>query len=589
MKVNRRKELFPALVVSILLCLPSFASAQDFVVGGIAYNVLSTSENTVEVTSRMNNNYHGYITIPDTVVHGGVNYAVVALGERAFYGASLSGITIPSSVTRIKYGCFMYATTPSSISVPASVTEIEQLAFAAYGLMSINVDENNPNYRTIEGMLFSKDTATIVECPSGKSGAVTLPQNTIHIAPNAFSDCLGISHISLNEGLRSIGSFAFRSCGGLTTMTIPASVSHIGVNIFEYCNILYNINIASGNTHYYMDGSMLYSIGGDTLLSCNTSTDSVFLPNTLRAVGGFGGNSNVRYVHIPDGVTTILENAFNFSSLESIEMPSSMAFIDEYAFYGCESLNRVVMPDTLDRMGRGCFSYCVELQSIDIPNGLRVIPMETFIGCSLDVVNFGDGVEVIDTIAFTGCPLEVLLFPPSLRVVKNYAFASYGETSIDQVIFSAPVDTLESNIFYWNSIDTLRLRNVVPPVSTDDGCLTEADVNSIIIPCGSLGAYLADAYWGQFADKYIEDCEGVEDAAERKIFVCPNPATDRLSVVGAAGCRYVEFVNLLGQTVLVREIAEGNVEIDVSRLDRGTYFLRLYHPDGITTKKVVLR
>lgn len=584
-----KKNIFSTFAISILLCLPFFASAQNFEVGGIAYNVLSTSENTVEVTSKLNSTYHGNIKIPDTVVYNGVTYDVVALGERAFYSASLSGVTIPSSVTRIKYGCFMYANTPYTINVPASVTEIEQLAFSAYSLRNINVHEDNPNYRTIDGMLFSKDTATFVECPIGKSGTITLPQNTTCIAPNAFSNCSGITTISLNEGLRSIGSFAFRSCMSLTNMVIPASVSHIGINIFEFCYVLNNVNIASGNTHYYMDGLMLYSINGDTLLSCHISTDSLFLPNTLRAVGGFGGNNSVRYVNIPDGVTTILENAFNYSTLGSIEMPSRMAFIDEYAFYGCESLNRVVMPDTLDRIGRGCFSYCAELESIDIPNGLRAIPMETFHECSLEVVNFGDDVEVIDTIAFAGCSLEVLLFPPSLRVVRNYAFASYGDAGIDQVIFSAPVDTLESYVFYLNSIDTLRLRNVVPPVSTDEGCLTEADVNSIIIPCGSLDAYLADDYWGQFADKYSEDCDGVEEAAECKMVVYPNPATDRLFVVGATGCRYVEFVNFLGQTVLVRETADSNVEIDVSRLERGTYFLRLHYPDSITTSKVVIR
>lgn len=584
-----KRTTSPALAVSILLCLPFFASAQGFEVGGIAYNVLSTSENTVEVTSRINNYYHGNIKIPDTVVYDGVTYDVVALGEDAFYGASLSGITIPSSVTRIKYGCFLFANTPYSINVPSSVTEIEQLAFAAYGLRTINVNENNPNYRTIEGMLFSKDSSTLVECPVGKTGTITLPQNTIRIAPNAFSYCTGITNISLNEGLCSIGTFAFRDNVSLNSIVIPASVSYIGANVFEFCYALNSINIASGNTHYYMDGLMLYSIGGDTLVSCHTSTDSLFLPNTLRVVGGFGGNSDIKYIHLPEGITTIRENAFNFSSLESIEMPSRMSVIDEYAFYGCESLNRVVMPDTLDRIGRGCFSYCAELESIDIPNGLRVIPMETFHGCSLEVVNFGDDVEVIDTIAFAGCHLGALLFPPSLRVVRNYAFASYGDAGIDQVVFSAPVDTLESYIFYWNSIDTLRLRNVVPPVSTDEGCLTEADVNSIIIPCGSLGAYLADDYWGQFADKYSEDCDGVEEAAECKMVVYPNPATDRLFVVGATGCRYVEFVNFLGQTVLVRETADSNVEIDVSQLDRGTYFVRLYYPDGITTGKVVLQ
>ena len=57
----------------------------------------------------------------------------------------------------------------------------------------------------------------------------------------------------------------------------------------------------------------------------------------------------------------------------------------------------------------------------------------------------------------------------------------------------------------------LRLKNTMPPATTDDGygtygCLDGTDVDSIVIPCGSLNTWLADSYWRQFADKYVEDC-----------------------------------------------------------------------------------
>lgn len=131
-------RIFHICPLFILLCLYSNTKAQDFEVGGIAYNVLSASELTVEVAPKSCNFYRGNINIPATVTYNGTTYDVVALGEMAFYGGALSSVSIPSSVSQIKEQCFLFATGPSSITVPASVTEIGKLAFAAYQMTSIS-------------------------------------------------------------------------------------------------------------------------------------------------------------------------------------------------------------------------------------------------------------------------------------------------------------------------------------------------------------------------------------------------------------------------------------------------------------------
>ncbi|MBR1549165.1 MAG: leucine-rich repeat domain-containing protein [Bacteroidales bacterium] len=339
-----------------------------------------------------------------------------------------------------------------------------------------------------------------------------------------------------------------------------------------------------------MDGTMIYSAGGDTLISAHKSADSVFLPNTLRVVNGFGGNSNVRYVHVPDGVTTIGTEAFNGSSLVSIDLPSHLDFIDEYAFYYCQSLTRVGMPATLDTMGEGCFHSCDHLTSIDIPSGLRIIPEAAFFMCtSLSNITWGDAVEVIDTCAFGDCSFTELTLPQTLRVVKNTAFIGDYNGRLNKVVFSAPVDTIEMDAFYSQSLSSLWLHNSQPPVTTDDGCLDGAVVDSIFIPCGSLNAWLADDYWGQFADKYHEDCNGIDDAATLKVYVYPNPASDRLTVNGVEGNGTAELVNTLGQPVLKRELVGGRGDIEVGTLARGAYFLRVHTNDGVVTRKVILR
>lgn len=547
--MQHTKTLFALLAV---LCLPFATSAQNFMSGGIGYNVLSAENHTVEVTGKQNGtSYSGNINIPSTVTHNGTTYDVVALGEKAFYWATLSGITIPSSVTHIKYGCFLFATVPTTINVSASVTNIENLAFAANHLTNINVDESNPNYRTIDGMLFSKDTATLVECPMAKSGSVTLPQDTRHIASLAFAYCENITSVTLPESLVSIGYWAFVYNQHLNNVVIPSSVTHIAPGPFVNCPALNNLSIAEGNTHYYMDGMMIYSTGGDSLVSCHKSADSVFLPNTLRYVNGFGGNSNVKYVHVPNGVTTIGSEAFSGSSLRSIDLPNQMLSIDEWAFYGCTSLTHVSMPTSLNTMGEGVFEECSNLASIDIPNGLCIIPQEAFYFCeSLSQITWGNAVSVIDSFAFGGCAFTEIQLPSTLRVIRDGAFNGYYDGTIRHVAFSAPVDTIEAETFYGQPIGTLVLKNNVPPVATTyDGMygpLDDADIDTILIPCGSLNAYLADSYWGQFADKYHEDCNGIDDIATDNIKVY---SLDGHIVVEGADGEEVHIFDMMGRTI----------------------------------------
>ena len=587
-----------------LLGLFSIASAQTgdqyFVSGGLTYKILSADDHAVEVRGGEScDTYRGNLNIPATVMYNGETYDVVSLGEMAFYGASLSGLTIPASVTQIKEACFRGASGLTTINVSASVTNIEMWALAAKGLNSINVDENNPNYISINGILFTKDTSTLVECPRGKSGTITLPQNTRHIAPCAFCECKSITGVSLPDGLSSIDFWAFTGSDRLNNIVIPSSVSYLGANLFAGCSALTNLTIAEGNTHYYIDEKAIYSVGGDTLVSCHKSADTVILPSTLRVVSGFMFNPNVKYVYVPDEVTTIAPNAFSYSSLECIVLPSHLERLDGYAFDECTSLTYVSMPLTLDTMGRGCFELCTELSSISIPNGLRTVPDQAFMYCTaLAHVTWGDDVEVIDSYAFGNTALSNLQLPPSLRVVRYQAF--WKGRKLNRVEFSAPIDTIEYGAFDEHRIGMLILKNTLPPVSVDDGyygygCLYGATVDSIVIPCGSLNAYLTDDYWGQFADKYGEDCgtDGIDEAASSQqsaVSVYPNPTSGQLHInTTDQHITSITIHNTMGQQVATQAFQQSGNQaiIDLSTLPAGVYYLTVKSGESTTLHKVV--
>ena len=115
--------------------------AYDFEVDGIYYNITSSADLTVEVTSYGSGNYIGDVVIPATVDNNGNTYSVTSIGGTAFiFCTGLTSIEIPSSMTSIGSSAFSYCTGLTSIEIPSSVTSIDFMAFMdCTGLTSIEI------------------------------------------------------------------------------------------------------------------------------------------------------------------------------------------------------------------------------------------------------------------------------------------------------------------------------------------------------------------------------------------------------------------------------------------------------------------
>ena len=125
-------------------------------------------------------------------------------------------------------------------------------------LESINVDEENPYFSSVDGVLYNKDMTELLFYPNGKtpletdkSGAVTgggtivLPESVVSIRDNAFYLCSNLYSVTFNDGLKSIGSKAFLKCGNLQKIELPDTLETIGTDAFSYCNSLKEVEIPS--------------------------------------------------------------------------------------------------------------------------------------------------------------------------------------------------------------------------------------------------------------------------------------------------------------------------------------------------------
>ena len=207
-----------------------------------------------------------------TVTGGNILYG-------AFYGCNgLTSVTIGDGVTSIGDDAFSGCTGLTAVTIGDGVTSIGSFAFReCSGLTSITVNENNLNYKSIDGNVYSKDGTVLVQYAIGKTAnTFEIPDSVASIGYGAFYGCDDLTSITIPDSVTSIGDWAFYDCSGLTSVTIPDSVMSIGRYAFSGCTGLTSVTIGDGVT----------SIGDWAFRNC-TGLTSVTIPDSVTSIGDY--------------------------------------------------------------------------------------------------------------------------------------------------------------------------------------------------------------------------------------------------------------------------------------------------------------
>jgi len=196
-----------------------------FNVTSIGWSVFSDRTDLVSVEIEQ-----GITTIGQSAFYGCKNITSIilpstltSLGRGAFTKCEkLSSISIPDGVTNIGGLTFTYCYSLKTISIPASVTDIYTANVSAFyrcdSLLAIDVAAENPNYTSVDGVLFNKEKTTLIHYPAGKLGAYRIPESVTEIASRAFDRCMKLSELEIPQNVSLVGEGAFRMCLGLTSI-----------------------------------------------------------------------------------------------------------------------------------------------------------------------------------------------------------------------------------------------------------------------------------------------------------------------------------------------------------------------------------
>ena len=258
---------------------------------------------------------------------------------------------------------------------------------------------------------------------------ITIPERVTKIEFATFSNCTNLKEIIIPEGVTSIESSAFDNCSSLTNIIIPPGVTEIYNDAFRGCKNLEKIEVNDKNKYYSSQDGILFNKDKTIIIrypSAKKNVEEYIIPNEVETIenGAFYQCENLKKITLPEGIKFIPSRGFfGCTNLTDINIPDSVKSIENSAFSECSSLKSITLPEGITSISEYAFKGCNNLRDITIPKQVTKIEKETFSKCTnLTNITISEGVTNIKEMAFWKCDnLKSITLPETITSIASSA------------------------------------------------------------------------------------------------------------------------------------------------------------------------
>lgn len=446
---NRRLGSDLNYVLSLILsCLPKLAESE----GKELYRILSQAFKEKNIASRT------YVAMTDSIrdcdlftkaeilgkkvnIDYNSNDFNIKDGQLTKYKGKASIVDIPNGVVTLSDHSLSKACI-KTINIPKSVLQIDD-EFNCENLESINVDPDNENYSSIDGVLYNKSQTELIRVPSNyPKETFTTPQSVISIKSRALYYCKKLTEITLSENVRTIEYFAFTGCDNIRKLSVLNAelknsenlpmINLFGKDIYDYEK---EIGISHNDLFVWSKDSECVNIDCEYARIYNVSEITVPFNAKMFGYAYYGRTYGRNYedkhylnyeIQVPSVKRFIVSNddteldpdwnyarikRFNeiFVNVEQVKLPSNITEIPEKLFQGLSQLKTVNPLNKLEFIRANAFEG-TSLEEITIPSTIRSINKYAFLNCKkLKHIYIEEGATRFDETAFEGCDNAVIV------------------------------------------------------------------------------------------------------------------------------------------------------------------------------------
>ncbi len=361
---------------------------------------------------------------------------------------------------------------------------------------------------------------------------------------------------------------------GLEEYVIPEGVETIAANAFAYSS-LKKVSITEGVRRLQNEA-----------FSYNESLEEVHLPESIEEIDGYAfiRSSNIKRFTGPssfvsdDGLCIFVDNYFqgyrfliqfaNGSGVTEYTVPEGIHGMENYAFSGCSTLQRLTLPSTLSVCAGGdCFENCTALTGFYGPHTSadnRAIVIDGIMGVCLcnDLTEYviPDEVKYLGWTPFTNTDkLEKITMTDNVLGIDGaYGYLFQNCYNLREVTISARMENLGYDPFTWcPKLERVYCRAQIPPVQYfNQPDNLKFDNLKIYVPQESLALYQASSYWSQVSE-YLEGYD-YGNLPEGKFYVSTDYSRDgAVTTLQAAGQGNGIDLILMGDAFSDRLISDG--------------------------------